>query len=108
MVLEVGVGAAGKGLVGGERWQSGSVNAGEGAPAVLSMGLRGPEHHLATRKTMERSICAMQGGGGCSTASSSSPEQWRTAEGENRLARDGEALGSIYRGGGFVAKVWSC
>ena len=79
LVLEVGVGAAGKGLVGGERRQSGSVDAGEGAPAVLGMGLRGPEHHLATRKTMERSICAMQGGGGCSTASSSSPEQWRAA-----------------------------
>jgi len=64
LVLEVGVGAAGKGLVGGERRQSGSVDAGEGAPAVLGMGLRGPEHHLATRKTMERSICAMRGGGG--------------------------------------------
>ena len=36
------------------------------------------------------------------------PEQWRTAEGENGLAGDGEALGSIYREGGLVAKVRGC
>ena len=53
LVLEVGVGVAGKELVGDKKWRSGSVDTGEGAPAVLGVGLRDPEHHRAMRKMME-------------------------------------------------------
>ena len=75
---------------------------------VLGIGFRAPEHNRATRKGMGWLDLAMRGWDGRSTASTSSPEQWRTAEGENGLAHDGEALGSIYREGGLVPKVWGC
>ena len=53
LVLEVRVGVGGKELVGGEKRWSGLIDAGEGAPAVLDVGLRAPEHHRAMRKMME-------------------------------------------------------
>jgi hypothetical protein len=65
---------------------------------VLGVGFRAPEHHRATRKAMLGLVEAMWGWGGLATTSSSSPEQWRTAEGENGLTHNGEALGSIYIG----------
>ena len=82
LVLEVRVGVGGKELVGGEKRRSGSVVIGEGASVVLGVELRAPENHRAMRKMMEWSNLAMRGRGGCSTASSSSPEQWHAAERE--------------------------
>jgi hypothetical protein len=45
----------GKGLIDRERRRSGSVVVGEGAPAVLGVGLRALEHHRAMRKVVVRS-----------------------------------------------------
>ena len=93
LVLGIEVGAVGKWLVGGEGQRLGTVDAGKGAPVVLSTGLRAPEHHRATRKVMLGLVEAMWGWSGLATSSSSSPSAMAAADWETGSTHEYEALG---------------